>query len=184
MKIAIRNPEMMGILGLGWDEKVVSFMKDRLSGIAKTKINVDIVKNMYNYYMASLATGGKPVGFVAAPDAAGNGGDFDINTLRLADSIQASTNTDSSTVLNYLRAIWVLARDGKIPYEKWNPSEYLKTTDLRKSIPTEQSGVLKQLGVVAGQASSTGKILLVVAGLGVTAYLLSQLKAFGVPFKK
>lgn len=182
------NTELMGIFGLAWNEKVASFMADRLSGTSKKKmqdftqpggLNVKIVDNLYNYYMASLASGGSPIAFSIAPDKDGNGGDFDVNTLRLADSLQSSTNTDSGIVLNFLRAIWVLARDGKIPYEKWNPVAYEKTTALRKSIPTEQKGgfLQKAESVVTG-ATNTSKVLMVIAGLGVAGYLLSQLKYF------
>ena len=66
-------------------------------------------------------------------------------------------------------------RDGKIPAEKWNPKGYQEATALRKSFKSER-GVLDKVGIT----SNTPKIILAVAGIGVTAYLLSQMRRRGL----
>lgn len=185
MVVNVASPELMGLFGLTWAEKVASFMDARLSGSAKKKMhditqsggmNIKLVDNLYNEYIALLARGNQPAQFVIAPDSKGNGGDFTSNSLMLADAIGGKTNVESSIVLNFLRAMFVLARDGKIPFERWNPAGYQQTTELRKTFATERkpSGIAQ---VITG-ATNTSKVIAVIAGLGVAGYLLSQLKQF------
>lgn len=177
------GPETMGLFGLSWPEKVASFMYKQLKGSAAAKKlkqfwgaggkNVTLVKNLHNEYMAFLARGYNASNFTIPPDANGKGGSFDQNTTTLAGLIQQKTNVSIPIILEFLRAMFVLARDGKIPFKKWNPKGYQQSTDLRKSFQSEK-GVLE-----AAQATgNVAKMLVVLAGLGVGAYIITQLKGF------
>lgn len=171
----------MGLFGLSWEEKTASFMNKKLKGTALAKklksfwgaggMNVSIVKNLHREYLALQATGWKPSNFIVQPDMNGDGGTFDPATVQLAGQLQAKTNLDSAIVLEFLRSMFVLARDGKIPFQKWNPQGYKQSTTLQKTFSTER-GFLEA-------AQTTGnymKVILALAAVGVSAYLLSQLK--------
>jgi len=173
--------ELMGLFGLSWEERIASFMNKQLKGTELAKklktfwqaggMNVSIVKNLHREYAALMATGWKPANFSALPDAKGNGGTFDPATVQLAGSLQAKTNIDTPIVLEFLRALFVLARDGNIPFPKWNPQGFKQSTTLQKTFSTER-GFLEA-------AATTGnymKIILALAAVGVSAYLLSQIK--------
>lgn len=173
--------EYMGLFGFSWQEKVAGFMKKQLAGTAAAKklssfwqaggVNVALVKNLHNEYMALMARGNPPSSFAVAPGSDGRGGQYSPSTLSLAATLSGKTNIETSIVLEFLRALYVLARDGKIPFEKWNPSGYAESTALRKTFISEK-GLLD----VFGKTANTGKIVLIVAGVGVGAYFLSQLK--------
>lgn len=171
----------MGLFGLSWEEKTASFMNKKLKGTALAKklksfwgaggMNVSIVKNLHREYAALMATGWKPSAFTVQPDSKGDGGQFDNPTIQLAGQLQARTNIESPIVFEFLRSLFVLARDGKIPFQKWNPQGYKQSTQLQKTFSTER-GFLEA-------AATTGnymKIVLAIAAVGVSAYLLSQLK--------
>jgi hypothetical protein len=175
--------ELMGLFGVSWEEKIASFMIKKLKGSQLAKklktfwqaggMNVSIVKNLHREYTALQASGWKPANFFEQPDSAGNGGIYDTQTLQLADRLQAKTNIELPVILEFLRAVFVLSRDGKIPFEKWNPQGFKMSTILQKTFKTERSGIL--------DAAKTGgnymKIVLTIAAVGVSAYLLSQIKS-------
>lgn len=176
--------EYMGIFGLSWQEKVASFVKNRLKGTAIQKklsdffqsggLNVSLIKNLYNEYAALMAMGNAPADFVVLPNQSGDGGEFKQSTITLASKIATKTNVDNSIILEFLRALFVLARDGKIPFEKWNPQGYKESTQLRKTFETEKT----ILDTVVKPVMDKGTGLMVIFGVGVAAYLLSQLKHF------
>ncbi len=186
MTVNFNNQEYMGLFGLTFEEKVASFVRKQLKGTAAAKklssffqaggLNVTLIKNLYNEYAALMAKNHKPADFTVSPDAAGNGGAFSESSIQLAAIIGDKTNVDNAIVLSFLKALYVLSRDGKIPFSKWNPAGYKESTELRKSFATEQD-IFQAVGKAAGKAAGTSKILLIVAGIGVTAYLLSQIKA-------
>lgn len=166
--------EYMGILGFSFEEKVASFIKKQMKGWAlEKKINTTIVKNMHNEYMALMVRGFAPVAFTTPPDQSGTGGDFALSSIDLADELINTTGVDGSIVMYFLKALYVLSRDGKIPISKVDPKGFQASTALRKSLPSEK-GVVDALKTVAGPS----KALLVIAGMGVAAYLLSQIKPF------
>lgn len=175
------EPEVMGLFGFSWQEKVAAFMQKRLKGTAKEKLmksfwqaggkNVTLVNNLYNEYAAFMAKGQQPATFSVLPNAAGDGGEFSDSTISLASMLQKKTNVDTGVILEFFRAIFVLARDGKIPSAKWNPQGWKESTALRKSFSTE-----KGFGDVLQKSENYSKALLMIAGLGVGAYLLSQIK--------
>lgn len=177
------SPETMGLFGLSWPEKVATFMQKQLKGTAAAKKlkqfwgaggkNVTLVKNLHNEYMALLARGYNPSNFSSLPDSKGQGGAFDSATVQLAGLIQQKTSVDTPIILEFLRAMFVLARDGKIPFKKWNPKGYAASTALRKSFSSEK-GFLE----AAQTGANTAKMVMILAGLGVTAYILTQLKGF------
>lgn len=184
MKVELtnRDTELMGLFGLSWEEKTASFMNKKLKGTQLAKklksfwgaggMNVSIVKNLHREYTALQATGWKPSNFSVLPDLKGDGGQFDQATIQLAGQLQARTNIEAPIVFEFLRSIFVLARDGKIPFQKWNPQGYKQSTALQKTFKSEQ-GFLEA-------AQTTGnymKIVLALAAVGVSAYLLSQIKS-------
>lgn len=179
------SPEHMGIFGFSWQEKVAKFMKTQLKGTAAAKkvsdffqaggLNVSLVNNMYNEYAALMATGFAPVDFTVQPDSEGNGGTMTQNSFTVAARISDKTNVDASIVLPFLRALFVLSRDGKIPFAKWNPAGFKQSTALRKTFSTEK-GILE----VAQSAGKTANVLMWIAGIGVGAYFLSQLKFLNI----
>lgn len=182
MTVDLSGGEYMGIFGFSWEEKVGSFMKKALQGTAAAKkmssffqaggVNVSLVKNLANEYLALMARGYRPANFTAPPDSNGSGGTFDSSTISLAGMLSNKTNVDAAVSLAFLRALFVLSRDGKIPFAKWNPQGYKESTTLRKTFSTEK-GILEKVSPVANY----GKIALIVAGIGTAAYFLSQLNA-------
>ncbi|MDD5688611.1 MAG: hypothetical protein PHE88_12355 [Elusimicrobia bacterium] len=181
------SPETMGIFGLTWEEKVAAFTKKQLKGTAAAKklsaffqpggYNITLIKNLYNEYAALMSKGYQPVSFSVSPDASGNGGTLSKQSLSLAAQIADRTNVDVSIVIKFFHALFVLSRDGKIPFAKWNPAGWKESTEARKTFTTER-GVFEKVQSAAVKAGGTSKMVLIVAGMGVAAYLLSQLKTF------
>lgn len=177
------SPELIGLFGLSWPEKVAKFMSNQLKGTALRKklksfwgaggLNTTLVKNLHNEYMALMARNYAPADFVIKPNAQGTGGSFTPSTVNLASMIQQKTNIDSAVILEFLRAMYVLARDGKIPFNKWNPKGFKESTALRKTF-TSEKGFIE----AAQKTGNYAKIALIVAGLGAGAYFLSQVKGF------
>jgi len=179
--------EYLGIFGFSWEEKVASFIKKQLKGTAAAKklsdffqaggLNVALVKNLYNEYAALMAKKYQPVTYSIQPDSSGNGGMLSQDSIQLAAIVGNKTNVDVSIVTAFFKAIFVLSRDGKIPFAKWNPQGWKESTELRKTYSTEK-GILESVTKAAGTAVNTSKIFLIVAGIGAAAYLLAQVKTF------
>lgn len=184
---SIIDSEFMGIFGLSWEEKIASFIKKRLKGTGFENklsdffqaggLNIKLVTNIHNEYMALMASGYNPSNFVSMPDNNGNGGNFSESTKNLSSLLHKKTNIESVIIDEFLRSLFVLSRDGKIPFEKWNPQGFKESTELRKTFETEKN-FLDNLTVVAKKSNA----LLWIAGIGVTALLLNQLKF--LPIKK
>ena len=184
---SIIDSEFMGIFGLSWEEKIASFIKKRLKGTGFENklsdffqaggLNIKLVTNIHNEYMALMASGYNPSNFVSMPDNNGNGGSFSESTKNLSSLLHKKTNIESVIIDEFLRSLFVLSRDGKIPFEKWNPQGFKESTELRKTFETEKN-FIDNLTVVAKKSNA----LLWIAGIGVTALLLNQLKF--LPIKK
>lgn len=184
MIVQLSHPqtETMGIFGFSWPEKIAKFMSQQLKGTSAVKklksfwsaggLNVTLVKNLYNDYAALMASGYSPSNFSVAPNTAGTGGTFDGSTISLASKIQQSTNVETAVVLEFLRALYVLARDGKIPYAKWNPAGYQQKTALRQTFATEKSKIAE---IAKGTLNYT-KLALIAAVVTAGAYLLNKMK--------
>ena len=178
-------PEQMGLFGFTWQEKVAKFVKKHLKGTVAAKkmsaffqaggLNVSLINNMHNEYMALMAQGYKPVMFDVQPDEEGYGGVINKSAYALSSKISDKANVDASIILTFLRALYVLARDGRIPFAKWNPKGFKESTALRKTFETEK-GFLE----IAKKAGGTAQTVLLIAGIGVGAYFLSQLKFLNI----
>jgi hypothetical protein len=188
MSVDINNSaEYMGLFGFSWEEKVASFVKKQLKGTAAAKklsdffqaggLNVSLVKNLYNEYAALMAKSYQPVSFSVSPGADGSGGTFSPESIELSAIIANKTNVETPIVLSFFQALFVLSRDGKIPFAKWNPAGWKESTQLRKSFSSEQ-GFLDSATKAATKAVDSSKVFLIIAGIGAAAYLLSQLKNF------
>ena len=175
------NQEYMGLFGLSWEEKVAAFVQKRLKGTKAAKKlsdffqaggkNVALIKNLYREYAALMASGYKPAEFSVSPDDKGGGGQYAADTITLAGLLADRTNIETVIVLEFLRALFVLARDGKIPFAKWNPQGFKQSTKLQKSFSTEK-GFLD----ITSKTGTYAKIALALGAVGVGAYLLSQIK--------
>lgn len=174
-------PEQMGVFGFSWPEKVGKLMIQNLKGSQYQKVmkdfwqpmqrNVRLIKNVHSQYMALLASGYKPVNFDIVPDVKGKGGTFNQQSLDLAKIISRKTNVALPIVHEFFRAIFVLARDGKIPVEKWNPVGHAKTTALKQKFATERG-----FFYTAKKTADYAKILMLLGGLAAGGYFLSQMK--------
>lgn len=179
--LSSRSVEQMGLFGLTWPERVASFMKKRLKGTAIGKklksfwggggMNTRLINNIHREYMAYMATGRPPANFSVQPSSSGSGGEFDINTNFLVQLLTAKLNINPAIVIEFLRALFVLARDGKIPYAKWNPKGYKVSTALRRTFKSEK-GIMDKVQ----KTGSYLKIGMVLASLGLGAYVLQQVK--------
>lgn len=186
MKVNLsESPETMGIFGFSWQEKSAAFMQKRLKGTeyeSKLKSfwgaggkNVEMVNNLHLQYMALMARGYNPVSFSIAPDAAGNNSVLSADSILLTQEINKATGVDKAIINEFLISIFVLARDGKMPYEKFNPKGYNAATAITKETFVSEQSILDKITPTASKNIST---FLVVAGIGVSAYLLSQIKGF------
>lgn len=185
MKIELSDnrSELMGLFGLSWPEKVASMMNKQLKGTELAKklknfwqpggLNTKTVENLHREYMALMASGKAPSNFSVQPGSDGSGGVLDQSTIDLSVLLQQKTNIETPIVLAFLHSLFVLARDGKIPFQKWNPKGYTVSTALQKTFKTEQ-GFLDTVG----ETKNYMKIFVALAAVGVSAYLLSQIKEF------
>lgn len=183
MKVYIKQPELMGIFGFSWQEKVAGKMIDILKGtVYESSLksfwspggkNTEIVNNLERIYLSLLAQGRNPISFSTAPDIAGNGGQFTPDTSALAIKVSAETQIDIAIVNAFFRSIYMLARAGTIPVEKWNPKGYAEAEKLKNTFESER-GILDKFT----PAANTGKMLLIIAGVAAGAFALSQLKGF------
>lgn len=172
------NSETMGIFGFSTEEKIGKFVLRRLRGTLHEKklkdfwqasgLNITLIKNLLRTYMSYMASNQSPSMFSIQPDANGDGGEFTSKTITLASRIVSATNVDGSIVIEFLRAMYVLARDGKIPFSKWNPKGYKEATELQKTFKTEQT--------IGDVAKSTMNKFVIVAIVGVAIYGASKMK--------
>lgn len=171
------SPELLGLFGLAWNEKVADFMAKMLKGTSSEKLmsrflysNTTLVDNLQREYASQISYGRQPVNFVVPPGTDGRGGQFSDDTIMLGGLISSTTHVDAAVVLEFLRALWVLARDGKIPFAKLDPKGVMSATAAQKSFSTEKTAL-----DVMGNSLKT---LLIIAGLGVGAYALAQVSPF------
>lgn len=173
----------LGAFGVTFEEKIVDFIKNRtMAGttIAK-KINSKMVSNVVGEYIALMAKGFTPATFSKEPMADGRGGAFSDSTLILADTLSKKTNIDKPTVFEVLRGLYVLSKEGKIPFQKYNPKGYNESEKVRKSAFETEKNVFDKSVEVAGKS----KMIIAVVGIAAAAYLLSQLRAFApAPVRK
>ncbi len=173
-----QQPELMGIFGFSWQEKVARFMYSRLKGTDVAKkmksfwsgsgMNVTIVNNLYREYAAFMAQGYAPAQYTVTPDAAGDGGTLSQESIKLASLLYNKTGVAIEIIVEFFRALFVLARDGKIPFEKWNPAGYKLSDQLRQTFTTERSKVSTLTSYLKGVSF--------LAALGLGAYIVSKVR--------
>lgn len=185
MKISLikNDPELMGIFGWSWQEKVATMMLSILKGTqleSKMKSfwggsgkNTELVNNLELSYTALMASGNNPASFALSPDSSGKNGVFSADSTLLAQQINKTTSVEIPIINSFLTSIFVLARDGKIPYEKWNPKGYAESKALTKDTFDSEKSIFDKITKPAGD---TMKTVLVIAGVGAVAYLLNQVK--------
>jgi hypothetical protein len=183
MKVSLLEPELMGIFGWSWQEKVATLMLSILKGTnyeSKMKSfwggsgkNTTLVNNLHVAYMALMAAGNNPASFALAPGSDGKNGVFSADSTLLSQQIVKTTSVEKPIVDSFITSIFVLARDGKIPYEKWDPKGYNESKALTSSTFQSEQSIIDK---VIKPADNTIKTLLIVAGIGVSAYLLNQIK--------
>lgn len=171
----VYEPELMGLFGLSWQEKVTALTYKKVNAIDKTiakqlkdffqsgSLNVRTLENMHREYIALMAQGYKPSVFVnGVPDS---------STLQLIPKIKDKLNIDELIILKFLESLFELSAAGKIPYAKWNPKGYKESTALQKTFPSEKT-VLDNVQ----KGAKIGTVLLIVAGVGVSLYYLNNIE--------
>lgn len=143
-----------------WIDKIILFMRKRLKYSPEYKlITHRMILNLNREYMRLQASG------YTAADIVSGAGDlvkWNRQTYKMSSLISDSLNVSKMIVLNYFLALYNLAKDGKIPYEKWNPKEYIKSKKLQKKIITEKTifekaakglSIIVPLAIVGGIAA-------------------------------
>lgn len=171
----ISEPELMGLFGLTWQEKVTSLTYKKVNAIDKAiakklkdlfqpgSVNVRMLENMHREYIALMAKGSRPSNFV--------NGVADNYTLQLIPKIKEKINIDDLIILKFLESLYELSAAGKIPYAKWNPRGFKESTALQKTFPSEVT-ILDNVQ----KSAKVGTILLIVAGIGVSLYYLNNIE--------
>jgi len=167
------QPELMGLFGLTWQEKVTNETYKKVNATDKTiakklkdflqpgGLNIRMLENMHREYLALMAKGFKPSNFTNnIPDS---------YTLQLIPKIKEKINTDDLIILKFLESLFELSAAGKIPYAKLNPQGFKESTALQKTFPSE---ITIMDTVKKGAKVST--ILFIVAGVGVSLYYLNN----------
>lgn len=160
--------ELLG--AIGWKGNVQDFMTSRFKqfprefSLAK---NNRVIDNLHREYISLLASGYKKADIVSGT------GDFvkwNRQTYTMSSVITDRLNVPKLLVLNFFLAMYTLAKKGIIPFEKWNPEEYLKSKKLSKKFPTEKNW-LEKTGEKAGKVTRLLMPLSVGAGI-ITAFVM------------
>lgn len=175
-KMIEKKPELMGVFGLSWKEKVINTMKPGLKGSEELKMlssfwgeNTGLVDNLHNAYLVELSQGSAPIGFTSPPDEKAVGGSFNAETDILSQNISSRTGIDKVVTDAFLKSLFVLGRSGKIDLKKIDPVGYKKAKEAQKEMNT---------GGIVDSLRSTGSALLWVGGIAAGAYFLNSLKGF------
>lgn len=172
------RPEYMGVFGLTWEEKVAALTFKKVNAVNKViakklkdffqagGYNIRLIENMYREYAALMAQNYQPANFP-------QGLDPDTSTAKLSLLIKSKVNTDDLIVLNFLLSLQELAAAGSIPFAKWNPSGYAKSTALQKTFESEKT-ILDKAQTVASSTARASSMILLVAGLGFISYLIYE----------
>lgn len=175
MQMKVYEPELMGLFGLTWQEKVTNLTYKKVNAIDKEiakklkdffqpgSLNVRMIENMEREYLALMASGYKPANFIdGIPDS---------STLQLIPKLKAKINIEELTILKFLESLYELSAAGKIPYAKWNPKGYKESTALQKTFPSEIT-ILDNVQ----KGAKVGTVLLIVAGVGISLYYLNNIE--------
>lgn len=147
-----------------WEGEVIGYMMARLKAfptlykLAKSK---RVFNNMHREYMSLIAEG-----FTQADIISGKG-DFlkwNAQTYRMASLISDRVNVPKLLVINFFNALYNLALQGKIPYQKWNPKGFQEAKDLQKTLPSEKS-IFTKSGEVVGKFGKNLIPIAIVAGV-------------------
>jgi hypothetical protein len=170
-------PELMGMFGLTWEEKVAALVYSKLQTIDKKLakkmkdffqaggFNIRLIQNMQREYAALMAQGYKPANYVnGVPDKL---------TPTLITIIKNKVNTEDQIVSAFLSSLQELAANGIIPFAKWNPKGYEESTNLQKSFESEKT-ILDKAQTVAKTTAMASSTILLVAGLGFLSYLIYE----------
>lgn len=166
-------PESMGIFGLSWPEKVASDMLNGLRGTGYESTvkafwgaggkNTKLIKNLQSVYERFMIEGNEPPTFT--------GGETNTYATYLSGLLSAETATPEIVTLQFLKSLYNLTQKGDIDYKLYNPVGYSQSAEVVKA-SKPKSGI-------EAVATETGKVLnrvLIVAGIGAAAYLLSNVK--------
>lgn len=167
------RPELMGIFGLSWQEKIINFMKKRMKGNELSKIlsswwseNTRLVDNLHAQYLIELAAGSALPSYTVQPNSSGNNGSPSSETDILSQNISRTTGIDKQLTDEFLLALYVLTRDGKIDYKKYNPSIKRELISAKEAFRPEN---------ILDKLQSSGKIIMLIGGIAVSAYLYNTL---------
>lgn len=166
MYVNVNNAELLGI-GIGWQNKVIPYMRKRLRMFPEVKLVTHrMINNLQREYMSLQASG-----YTAADIVSGTGDIVKWNkqTYKMSRIMADRLNVSSLFVLNYFLALYNLSKTGKIPYQRWNPKGYIKSKKLQKKIPTEKT-ILEKVG----KGFRFGLPLVALIGIAAGVFLLKD----------
>lgn len=174
------EPAYMGLFGFTWQEKVAQYMYNAMRGLPAAEklksfwqasgLNVRLVDNLHREYMALLNIGRAPANLQKLPDDKGRFAVLSNATAAMVQPLADSTGAEKIIVQYFLIALYVLARSGKIGYEKLDPKGYAETEAVRKKLEPQKD--------VVNRLMDFSTMAVLVGGIAASAYLIKQLRSF------
>lgn len=175
MKTSFANsykPEIMGMFGLSWKEKVAAKMIAILAGTeyedtaksfwGPSGKNTALIKNLHTVYTRYMAEGNEPPVPTEAISST--------YTSDLAKSISFETGVPTEVTMAFLIAMYDLVQVGQIEYKLYNPMGYKESME-----SAEQAKPKTGINLFAEQAGGTLNKIIIIGGLAVGAYLLTNI---------
>lgn len=161
-------PEIMG--AMTWKGEVMKYMQKRLKPFPvmyKQSKNRRMIDNLHREYMALIASGYKKADILTG---SGDLLKWNRQTYEMARKITDRLNVNNLLTLNFFIAMYNLARQGKIPFEKWDPKGYEKSEKQKKTFKTEKT-IFEKTAEKAGNITKLLMPLSIGAGI-ITALLM------------
>lgn len=175
MKIKLTNStdaELMGMFGLSWKEKVAAKMIAILAGTeyedaaksfwGPSGKNTSLVKSLHVVYTRYMTEGNEPPVPTEAITST--------YTSYLVKNISFETGIPTEVVTAFLIAMYDLVQVGQIEYKLYNPMGYKKSIE-----SAEQAKPKTGINLFAEQAGDTLNKVIIIGGLAVGAYLLTNI---------
>lgn len=171
------DSEYMGIFGLTWEEKVADLTYKKVANIDKNiakklkdfwqagGLNVTLIKNLHREYIALQAQNYKPANF--------ENGFISQETSNLSTILSNRLNIEKIITDSFLRSLYELSSQGKIPFEKWNPSGYKSSIELQKTFETEKN-IFEKLS----ENTKSTKNIIVLLGIVTGLFYINKLTGF------
>lgn len=169
------NTEFMGVFGFSAAEKLIKDMQIQLKHSPYVKMlhdpvqpmqrNVRLLNNMHKEYLMLINKGFQPPKYAFLSDDK-TIGKWTKDSYLMASEIAKIMSIPKLVVLKFFRSLWNLSRLGKIPIKLYDP------------IGTKEKEKLKDVLInpAKKKMETYAKIGIAIAGIGVIASLVSNLK--------